>query len=209
MTCEGIGRQCFRRLATVAKTVCRHLVGRVIRTTRRELSATTTTAAAAATAAAKGYMYTRAWWASQRETRRVASGKPSPGGGGGSRGRSELHGDAGGTENSIIATRRPFRAVAAASATPTGFLEFNYLGAKYMYKYTSTYTHTHTHTRPHTPTRTRECSRCVSMSYNNYYYHDLPLRDRRRATRATSSPSLPRAHLPHWTNRRRRTYNMI
>lgn len=47
MTYGSIGRQCFRRLATVAKTVCRRLVGRVIRTTRRELSAT---------AVAKGYI---------------------------------------------------------------------------------------------------------------------------------------------------------
>jgi len=78
MTCGGgIGRRCFWRLATVAKTVCRRLVGRVIRTTtRRGLSATMTAAAVV-----KGYyMYTRGEPASGRrdasqvENRRRAVG---------------------------------------------------------------------------------------------------------------------------------------
>lgn len=79
MTCGGIGRRCFWRLATVAKTVCRRLVGRVIRTTtRRGLSATMTAAAVV-----KGYyiLYTRGEAASGRrdasqvENRRRAAGQ--------------------------------------------------------------------------------------------------------------------------------------
>lgn len=100
MTYGGISRQCFRRLATVAKTVCRRLVGRVIRTTRRELSATT------ATAVAKGYiiMYTRGEPASgRRDASQVENRRRAVGCAGG-------HWTRGcGTENSIIATRRPFR----------------------------------------------------------------------------------------------------
>lgn len=102
MTFGGIGRQCFRRLATVAKTVCRRLVGRVIRTTRRELSATT----AAAAAVAKGYiiMYTRGEPASgRRDASQVENRRRAVGCVGGQ----WTWGC--GTENSIIATRRPFR----------------------------------------------------------------------------------------------------
>lgn len=174
MTCADHRPTVFSAPGDSRQTVCRRLVGHVIRTTRRGESSQRrrrrqqwrkvillcirVVSQPAGDATRRKWKTVAGWWV---------------------RGWCGWSWDKGLRKGKLYHCHPPTAsAIAAASATPTGFLEFNYLGTKYMYKYFSR-THIHIHSYKHThtyillrPPATRSVhyvmSSSVSSLPNNY-----------------------------------------